>query len=273
MNRQTSASGFSSFQIIVLLFLIVLVCMVFGGLVFIIFSMRANTAVPPLATQAEAQVSPTPQPTYTFIAMAEPTATATPLATSTPIPDWQIFTTSQIEISLPENYGGGDPGLDLDKIVSGIKAIGGYNEAADQTQKNLTEVPAVFYAFDTRSNRANTLTYLTIYSNTIDADTTIPLDELMDEVVKTFPPDYRVVDRRIDPLDYYEAGRMFVEYRVIDGDVTVYRTMTAYIIRTPTKIWELYFRVERSDFKDQQPLFDLAARSFHEVLPVEVATP
>ena len=232
------------------------------GAALIIFD-RPAAALPEVVIASPTSPSSQPRPTATPQPTLAPAPTETPEFTPTEIPGWKKFAGSGVELWLPENYAGGDPATDLEAIVGEIRALGAdFEEIAAEVEQQLPEAKVSIFAFDKNVGDALTLTTVQITSEPLDSDVALTMDEYLDAVIQNLPSDYRVVERRIEQLDRYEAGRLTVDYKITDEDVSVFRKRLIYAIRAGDAMWVVQFLTERDDFKAHQPAFELSIQTF-----------
>jgi len=71
-----------------------------------------------------------------------------------------------------------------------------------------------------------------------------------------------LVERKIEILDRYQAGRLSVDYKITDQQVSVFRKRLIYAIRVDDAMWVVQYLTERDDFKDALPIFELSIQTF-----------
>jgi len=233
------------------------------GLVLILADRAASAAPREVVIASPALATPPPMPTSAPRPTLTPEPTATPGVTSTPVPGWKRFEGSGAELWLPENYKGGNPATGLETIVAEIRALGpDFDEIANEVEQNLSDSHVAIFAFDANVGDALTLTTVQVISESLDSDVEITMDAYLDAVIKNLPADYRVVERKIEILDRYQAGRLSVDYKITDQQVSVFRKRLIYAIRVDDAMWVVQYLTERDDFKDALPIFELSIQTF-----------
>jgi hypothetical protein len=253
-------------QIGILAGLAVLICIVFsGGAVVILLDAAASSAQGgAVGVSTLAPTLPSASlPTHTLQPTLTPEPTATPGVTQTPIPGWVKFEGGGVELWLPENYRGGNPATDLNAIAREIRALGpDFAGIAAEVEQQLPEAGVSIFAFDRNVGDALTLTTVQIVGEPLDSDVDLTLDEYLNAAVRNLSSDQRVVERRVEKLDRYEAGRLVVDYKITEGDVSVFRKRLIYAIRAGDAMWVVQYLTERDDFKAHLPTFESSIQTF-----------
>lgn len=260
MNRKRRYLGMTGMQIGILAGLSACLCVVIGaGAMFIM----GNTQPASPDTSSSLPETPTMIPEDAFGPTPTPTLPPTDLPVATPIPGWKKFEGGGVEVWMPGTYEGGDPSQDRAGIVAKIKAMGAdFNNIAQEVEQKLSESQYAIFAFDTNVGDALSLTTLQVASETLNSDLVIDMNGYLDAIVQHLDADQRLVDRRIETLDYYEAGRLFIEYKIGDEKISLYRKRAIYVVRVGATMWVLQYITERDDFKNQFPIFEQSIHTF-----------
>ena len=249
MNSGQRYLGMTLAQIGILAALALVACVVIGILVTLMLNIFPGTQ------QAE--------PTYTL--QPSPTAIVAPTAwpTVTPIPNWQVysFANSQAKIWLPESYIGGEPATSSDMLKENLRTI--YNdEAFSRDIEGLLAIPEIdFFAFDTEF--VDSARFMYVGTEALNPDLDLSMDYYLNRMMDNFTgASDRVVERQIEQLEHYQAGKLVIESKVPVGDTEKFVSMAIYLVRVDDTMWFITFRTGREEFKEQQQTIETSANSF-----------
>ena len=240
--------GMTIGQIGILAGLALVGCVVIGILGTLLLNSAPNTEVEPTYTLQ-------PSPTAVF--------TSTPWPTVTPIPNWQehSFLDGRARIWLPASYSGGDTASSSEEIMEKLTAT--FNDEAFASDvASLLAIPEIaFFAFDTESTSSARLAY--VGSEPLEPGLNLSMDYYLNRMMDNFTDaNDRVVERQIEQLDHYQAGKLVVESKVQAGDAERFVTIVIYMVQVDNTMWFITYRTGREEFKDHQQTIETSASSF-----------
>ncbi len=174
---------------------------------------------------------------------------------ATPIPGWEKFEGTGMEIWLPDSFEGGSVVENLDEIVTNLRALGvDYAASADYIEQN----PNAFalWANDTVVDQNGALTNMNV--TTQEVSPLVTIDAFLDAALAQLPAEFSVVDRSIVDLPNYKAGRILI-------DVSLNEAVTKevmYVIKDGKSIWVLTYTAGADEFEDRLVDFDQSAATF-----------
>jgi len=250
-------SGWSRREIVVS-GVLVLGIIIVGVLFKILIASNSTDTVPQVATLA--------QPTYTLSPSKTPVPTATPRPTPTLIPGWNQFTFEEdsAEIWLPGSYQGGDTVEYLDIILLILETYVDDEDYIGWVKNYIDENEIVFYGFDNENDDMVLTVDVFIFKEYLPTDVDLTMDEYLNQLMDQLSSGgNRVVDRQVVQLNYYEAGRIYVDTEVKVGDEMVVRGRQAiYSIRIEDAMWSILFTTSKEDFKEYLPTIENSVNTF-----------
>jgi hypothetical protein len=180
--------------------------------------------------------------------------------TPTPIPGWEKFTASGIEIWLPESFEGGDLENDLDVIVEKLKSLGSDFEGIAQA---IEANPSTFalWVFNTKVGESGYLTNMNITTEKVLS--TITLDTYVDAFKKQIPSSMSITDQQKVQLNQFEAVRLVVETDVYN----ITAKELVYIVKDQNTIWAITYATSGDEFNSLLPVFEQSALTFKTTSP------
>jgi len=172
---------------------------------------------------------------------------------------WILFSGSNVEIALPEDFVGGTPNTDLERILTQFRFLGGdYFGMADYIEqiRSVFEVVAV-----DETEQVVFLPLMTITS--FEIDTGQSLDGYLDEIaLDQLTDNFSILTRETTVLQGYEAVRL-----ELHGDLTsVEVIMLDYYIREGSRGWVISYTAMIEQYDSLLPVFEESASTFR-VLP------
>ncbi len=179
-----------------------------------------------------------------------PEWTPTPDETATPIPGWEVFRGRGVSIWLPESYGGGDPGQDLDAMLEQLRGLGDhFAESADKLQADPGSF--VLWIFDSTPTASGALTNVTAIRDQVPPE--VPMQAVIDAVLEAMPADMRAVESGTMALARYpEVARLVFETE-LEG---LALKEVAYLVKHGADLWVITYATGAPEFDQMLPTFE-----------------
>jgi hypothetical protein len=185
-----------------------------------------------------------------------PLLTPTPRPTMTPIPGWEKFEGTGIEIWLPEHFVGGNISENLDLISEQIKSLGPeYEPYLQQILQN----PSMFslWAYDSELGSSRYLTNIGITTDKVSS--LVPIDTYTDESVSQLPDTFHLLERDRVTLNGRDARRLVVEMKL--PGISAKALM--YILVDGNTVWLITYTTASDEFDSRLPVFEQSANTFN----------
>jgi len=181
---------------------------------------------------------------------------ATLRTTATPITKWKKISADNVEISLPDNYIGGDVATDLDIIVGKLGEFGSkYQSKIDALKENQSLFK--IYAFDPVIGDSGYLTSAIIYYLDMGSKTT--LDACTEASLNGRPSSWKIINQKDVQLGQYEAKQATLE--LTEKSVTA--SILSYYIEHGNICYIITYVTAKEEFDDRLPVFEQSANTFN----------
>ncbi|MDH5607818.1 MAG: hypothetical protein OEY93_13140 [Anaerolineae bacterium] len=180
-----------------------------------------------------------------------PAATPEP----TPIPGWEKFEGSGVEIWMPDSFVGGDLEKDIETVTERLRSLG---PDFEPTVQMIEQNPSLFklWLFDTEVGSSGVLSNVNIISSPIMSSVTI--DMYFDAVAQSFPDNFKLIAREKVTLKNYEAGRITTEFSITGTEGKQF----LYLVLHDNNAWTITFTTGTSEFEERTPIFEQSMDTF-----------
>jgi len=251
-KRKKRILGMTVAQLVILGCLAFVACgTIAGGLMFV----SGSTSGGGISLFPTPVPSATPQPTSTpFLTETPapiPTATLIPYEELIP-PGWNQYTTTNIEIWLPPQFGQVSVDQERQDRIDLYKELG-YDDVAQELEEN---PPAYVFWFEV--SEPSTTLYVANITVGPELMTAENLDAYLDQEYAEGPQEFVVVNQQEFLVGNYEARRTLLEANLSN----IYVGVAQYAIFDGTNVWIINCGSHFNEFYTWLPEFDKIARTF-----------
>ncbi|MGD1873553.1 MAG: hypothetical protein ACFB02_10950 [Mastigocoleus sp.] len=163
---------------------------------------------------------------------------------------WKTFQGEGVEIQLPQNYEGGNPKQDYEKIRQKIESTG---RTSSSLIRALSRRTSVLFAFDSDGARTGNFTNIIIVKNKIPQG--ISLENLSDVLADRMSQSGRkLIEKKIISLDNYQAGKIITQKGVAKQLI--------YVITEGNNSSAVIYTTSANTFQEYLPVFEESINTF-----------
>jgi hypothetical protein len=183
------------------------------------------------------------------------TSTPSPEMTSFVIPGgWITLKGHGVELSLPQNYKGGNPRTDLDRISEQLKKIvPDYQQRIDFIKNSA--VPFVLVAFDSRFDRSGFLNNVSIVSDNLNHAPS--LEQYLESMKQKLGSQYKIVAENNITVNQIPSKQLIADL-ILPG-LTIRQVF--YIIPTNKTYWTIVYSTSNEEFAQKIPMIETSIQT------------
>lgn len=168
---------------------------------------------------------------------------------------WQVMKGQGVSLSLPENYTGGNPSTELDRIAEDLESIEpGYGSRVEAIRQNPEAIALL--AFDPNSVESGFLTNVNVTKEQVPEGITV--EQFLEAATQQIANQYNIINQEVVELDPYQAGKIIAEATV--GEVPIKQVF--YAIKDENTFWLVTYSTTLEEFDQRLPNFEQSIRSF-----------
>lgn len=201
-----------------------------------------------------AEVSPTPQ------ASASPEPSISPTITDTSTVSLKKIQGEGVELSIPNNFEGGNPSKEIDTLSQKLKKV---SPEAEAGLEKIKQNPSVFalIAFDPQISSTKFLTNINIRQ--VQAPPGLTIEEALEALNKelTNPSNqtsYSVLDSKVESVKSYKAARILGEPK----NTPIPLRQLIYTIKDGDRLWLVTYSTPANEYEQRLPGFEKSIQTF-----------
>jgi serine/threonine-protein kinase len=168
---------------------------------------------------------------------------------------WQVVQGQGVSLSLPENYTGGNPSTEIDRIAEDLEAIGpGYGSRVEAIRQNPDAIALL--AFDPKSSESGFLTNVNVTKQPVPEGVTV--EQFLEAVTQQIANQFNIVNQEVVEIEPYQAGKIVAEATV--GEVPVKQVF--YTVKDENTFWVVAYSTTQAEFDQRLPNFEQSIRTF-----------
>ncbi len=168
---------------------------------------------------------------------------------------WQVMKGQGVSLSLPENYTGGNPSTEIDRIAEDLEAIGpGYGSRVEAIRQNPEAIALL--AFDPNSVESGFLTNVNVTREQVPEGVTV--EQFLEAATQQIANQYNIVNQEVVSLEPYQAGKIIAEATVAEVPIK----QVFYAVKDENTFWLVTYSTTLEEFDQRLPNFEQSIRSF-----------
>ncbi|HBL58299.1 MAG TPA: hypothetical protein DDZ80_07175 [Cyanobacteria bacterium UBA8803] len=195
-----------------------------------------------------------PQNNQTFQEVQPTSTQATPQSSTAPKQGWKTIAGAGVSLSLPEQYEGGNPSKDINKIAEKLEAIRpGYSARIESIKQNPEAIALL--AFDAQNANSEFMANVNIAKEQVPNEVTI--EQYLQAATQQLAAQYKILEQKVVPLEPYQAGRIVAESTV--GETTIKQLF--YTVKKGNMVWLVTYSTTPAEFDQRLPNFEESIRT------------